>query len=108
MLPGCVTRNFDRPRVSRKTGEIAVAEQRGDRWRIARVNSADGSLRYADPDDGVIRFDATFDTDGRAIVATSEAGGIANLERLSVESRAARLTAASGAAGRPRPTPHTA
>ncbi len=98
ILPGSVTRNFDRPRVSRKTGEIVVAEQRGDRWRIARVNSADGSLRYADPDDGVIRFDATFDTDGRAIVATSEAGGIANLERLSVESRAARLTAVTGAA----------
>ena len=48
-------------------------EQSGDRWRIARVSSHDGELRYADPDDGVTRYDATFDVDGRTIVATSEA-----------------------------------
>jgi hypothetical protein len=56
-------------------------------------------VRYADPDDGVTRFDATFDVDGRTIIATSEAGGIANLERLDPTTRrATRLTAVTGAA----------
>lgn len=98
ILSGDVMRNFDRPRVSRTTGEIVVAEQRGDRWRIARVNAADATLRYADPDDGVTRFDAAYGTDGRTIIVTSEAGGIANLERLNADSRATRLTAVTGAA----------
>src|SRR5207253_2540845 len=79
---GSVTRNYYRPRVSKRTGEIVVAQQSGDRWRIVRVNATDGSLRYADPDDGVTRYDATYASDGRTIITTSEAGGIANLERL--------------------------
>ncbi len=98
LLQGAPGRNYYRPRVSRRTGEIIVAEQSGDRWRIARVPGAGGSLRYADPDDGVTRFDATFDVDGLSIIATSEAGGIANLERLDAATRATRLTAVTGAA----------
>ncbi len=96
---GSVTRNFYRPRVSKTTGEIAVAEQSGDRWRIARVSPDGGTLRYADPDDGATRYDATFDRDGRTIVCTSERGLIANLERLAPEGAAAeRLTSVTGAA----------
>jgi Tol biopolymer transport system component len=83
LRPGSVARNYYRPRVSHTTGEIVVAEQFGDRWRIARVSSETGELRYADPDDGVNRYDATFDVDGVSIVATSERGGFMNLERLS-------------------------
>lgn len=96
---GSVTRNYYRPRISRTTGEIVVSEQLGDRWRIARVSSTDGALRYADPDDGVTRYDATYDVDGRTIITTSEAGGVANLERLSADdSGPTRLTAVTGAA----------
>jgi len=80
---GSVTRNYYRPRVSQRTGEIVVSEQFGDRWRIARVSPTTGQLRYADPDDGVNRYDATFDVDGVSIVTTSERGGFINLERLS-------------------------
>ncbi len=98
IIAGDVGRNYYRPRVSRVTGEIAVAEQLGDRWRIARVNAETGALTYADPDDGVTRYDATYATDGRTIVATSEARGIANLERLDVDGRVTRLTAVTGAA----------
>ena len=99
LLQGNPARNYYRPRVSRRTGEITVAEQSGDRWRIARVSPADGALRYADPDDGVTRFDATFDVDGNTIIATSEAGGIANLERLDpADQHATRLTVVTGAA----------
>jgi len=79
---GSVTRNYYRPRVSRRTGEIVVSEQFGDRWRIARVSPTTGQFRYADPDDGVNRYDATFDADGVSVVTTSERGGFINLERL--------------------------
>ena len=98
LLHGDPGRNYYRPRVSKRTGEIIVAEQSGDRWRIARVPAIGGAVRYADPDDGVTRFDATFDVDGQSIIVTSEAGGIANLERLDVGGRATRLTAVTGAA----------
>jgi Tol biopolymer transport system component len=96
---GSSTRNYYRPRVSRTTGEIVVAEQSNDRWRVARVDPRTGALRYADPDDGVTRYDATWTPDGTSIVTTSEAGGVANLERIdSAGSRAVRLTSVTGAA----------
>jgi Tol biopolymer transport system component len=99
LLTGSVTRNYYRPRVSKRTGEIVVAEQSGDRWRIVRVNPATSELRYADPDDGVTRYDATYDVDGRTIIATSEAGGIPNVERLdSARTSPIRLSAVTGAA----------
>lgn len=106
LRPGGVDRNYYRPRVSRITSEIVVAEQSNDRWRIARVSPDDGTQRYVDPDDGVSRYDATFARDGRTIIATSEAGGIANLEQL--DSAAAvprRLTAVTGAAVGPDVAP---
>ncbi|MFI5257563.1 MAG: TolB family protein [Gemmatimonadales bacterium] len=103
---GSVTRNYYRPRVSRTTGEIVVSEQTNDRWRIARVSPESGELRYADPDDGVTRYDATFALDGRAIIATSESGGIPNLERLDPAGlRTTRLTSVTGAAVAPDVAP---
>lgn len=99
---GTTTRNYYRPRVSRVTGEIVVAEQSNDRWRIARVDPRSGELRYADPDDGVTRYDATWTANGASIVTTSEAEGIANLERLdSTGARSTRLTSVTGAAVAP-------
>jgi hypothetical protein len=96
---GSVTRNYYRPRVSHRTGEIVVSEQFGDRWRIARVSPTTGQLRYADPDDGVNRYDATFDVDGVSIVTTSERGGFINLERLPADGGApVELTRVTGAA----------
>ncbi len=103
---GSVNRNYYRPRVSRTTGEIVVAEQENDRWRIALVSPETGAMRYADPDDGVTRYDATFAHDGRTIITTSEAGGIANLERLDTAgARPVRLTTVSGAAVAPDVAP---
>lgn len=95
---GSVGRNYYRPRVSVRTGEIVAGEQAGDRWRIVRVSPTDGTERYADPDDGVTRYDATWAPDGRAIVTTSEATGIANLERIDSLRAVTRLTSVSGAA----------
>jgi Tol biopolymer transport system component len=103
---GSVTRNYYRPRVSKITGEIVVSEQTDDRWRIAVVSAETGALRYADPDDGVTRYDATFAPDGRTIVATSEAGGIANLERIDATGgRVTQLTSVTGAAIAPDVAP---
>ena len=96
---GSVRRNYYRPRVSRSTGEIVVSEQLGDRWRVARVSSATGELRYADPDDGVNRYDATYEVDGRSIVTTSERSGYLNLERLAPDGGEPKsLTRVTGAA----------
>jgi hypothetical protein len=95
---GSVARNYYRPRISPRSGEIVAGEQSGDRWRVVRVNPETGEQRYADPDDGVTRFDATWSPDGRSIVATSEATGIANLERLDSARNVTRLTSVTGAA----------
>jgi Tol biopolymer transport system component len=98
LRPGSVSRNFYRPRVSPSTGEIVAGEQSGDRWRVVRVSPTDGTIRYADPDDGVSRYDATWAPDGRTIVTTSEATGIANLERIDTLRAVTRLTSVLGAA----------
>jgi hypothetical protein len=102
---GSVTRNYYRPRVSRKTGEIVVAEQSGDRWRIARV-SPTGEFRYADPDDGANRYDATYGLDGVSIVTTAEREGFVNLERLPADGgEPLALTRVTGAAVAPDVAP---
>ena len=99
LAAGSETRNYYRPRVSRLTGEIAVAEQLGDRWRVVRVSADGATHRYADPDDGVTRYDATFDRDGRTIFATSETNGVPNIERLdAVDQHPSLVTSVSGAA----------
>jgi Tol biopolymer transport system component len=95
---GSITRNYYRPRVSPRTGEIVVAEQSGDRWRVARVSPVDGAMRYADPDDGFTRYDATYAGDGVSLIVTSEATGIANLERLDSLRGTTRLSSVTGAA----------
>jgi len=98
LRPGSVTRNYHRPRISPRTGEILVGEQSGDRWRVALVSPTSGELRYVDPDDGVTRYDAAFAPDGRTVIATSEAGGIPNLERIDADGTVTRLTSTTGAA----------
>ena len=103
---GSVTRNYNRPRISKTTGEIVVAEQQGDRWRIARVSPFTGELRYADPEDGANRYDATFGIDGVSIVSTSERGGFVNLERLSASgAEPLPITRVTGAAVAPDVAP---
>jgi hypothetical protein len=105
LAPGSESRNYYRPRVSHRSGEIVVSEQSGDRWRIAVVSPELGA-RYIDPPDGATRYDAVFDTDGRSVIATSEARGIANLERLDrSDGPAVPLTSVTGAAVAPDVAP---
>lgn len=105
LRPGSTLVTYYHPRISHRTGEILVGEQSGDRWRIALVSSTSGELRYADPDDGVTRYDATFAPDGRTIVVTSEEGGIPNLERIATDGTVTRLTSTTGAAVAPDVAP---
>ena len=70
------------------------------------VSPESGALRYIDPPDGATRYDAVFDTDGRTVIVTSEARGIANLERLDrSDGPAMPLTSVTGAAVAPDVSP---
>jgi hypothetical protein len=106
---------YYRPRVSPDGQSIAVAVKRGDRWRIALVPvegaSADGEpdAVLVDPDDGANRYDVSFTAGGHGLIYVSDAGGIPNLETLSLDVRTARTvtrvaSAVSAPAFNPRDT----
>jgi hypothetical protein len=94
-----------RPRVSPDGTRFAVAVQQGERWRVAVADIDGANLRYVDPDDGHNRYDAAWDTDGR-LVMVSHRGGVANLERLDLETgTVSTLTRTTSAALAPAPHP---
>jgi hypothetical protein len=100
---GSLTRVFDRPRVSPDGRWAAAAMQERGRWRIALVSLADGAVRTVDPEDGASRYDPAW-VDARTLVATSELGGVANLERIPIDGGAPRpLTRVTGGAFAPEP-----
>lgn len=99
---GDVFTSYARPRWSPDGHTIAVALQRGNRWRIALLDTAGGASRFVDPDDGANRFDPAW-IDARTLVVTSDRGGTANIEWLEVgmtrgASAARALTRVTGAA----------
>jgi hypothetical protein len=94
---------FDRPRVSPDGRMAAVSAHVGDRWRIALVSLTTGDVRFVDPDDGASRYDPAW-LDRGTLVGVSELGGVANLERLSLDDRTVRpLTQVTGGAFAPEP-----
>ncbi|MDB4948318.1 MAG: hypothetical protein JWM27_967 [Gemmatimonadetes bacterium] len=102
---GSPMRVFDRPRVSPDGRSAAVAVHSGDRWRAAVVALATGEVRFVDPDDGASRYDVAW-ADAGTLVETSERGGVANLERLSLADGSLRpLTRVTGGAFAPEPGP---
>ncbi|MDB4907487.1 MAG: hypothetical protein JWO05_2271 [Gemmatimonadetes bacterium] len=99
LLRGSPVTSFHRPRFARDGRTIAVSVHVTDRWRIAVVDAATGAVRMADPADGFNRFDADFLPGDSALVATSERGAIANLERISLADGSVRpLSRVTGAA----------
>ncbi|HET7620543.1 MAG TPA: hypothetical protein VFK39_01455 [Gemmatimonadaceae bacterium] len=93
---------YDRPRYSSDGRKIAVAVQLSGRWRVA-ILPADGppvvAPRFADPDDGVNRYDPSFLPGDTALAVTSDATGIPNIEVVNIAEGTARtLTLATGAA----------
>jgi len=107
LLEGSPARSFFKPRVSPDGQYFVVSVANGGRWRLGvfPVASSNKTLKLIDPDDGANRYDASFiapDT----IVAVSELGGIANIERLDVASGSTRaLTHVTGAAVAPAYNP---
>ena len=93
---------YYRPRISPDGRWFVAAGQRAGLWRTELRSSAGGSPRIVGPDDGVERYDAAFTPDGSAVVLVSEAGGIPNIERVTLASNAVvPLTRVTGAAVAP-------
>lgn len=94
---GSPARTFYRPRWSPDGRQILVAVHEGGRWRLALVPAGGGEPRPIGPDDSDSRYGADF-VDDSTVVTTSESGGIAHLELLSLAGGMPRpLTRTSGA-----------
>ena len=78
---------WHRPRWSPDGRSLVVGYQSGLRWRAALVDVATGQFRVLEPPagDSASRYAPTWSSDGGAVIAVSERGGIANLERMDVE-----------------------
>lgn len=99
LLDATPTRNFNRPRFSPDGSRMVVGVQERGYWRLATMAPDGTGLRAIGPDDRVSRFDGIFTRDGRSIIASSEAGGILNLELINPATGATRpLTRVTGAA----------
>jgi len=110
IVAGTFTRTWTRPRWSPDGARLVAPVQDGGRWRLAIVDvsstaGATGAYTFATPDDGAERYDAVFAPDGRALVYTSERGGVPNVVRLTFGASAERpLTRVTGAAFAPAPS----
>jgi hypothetical protein len=99
---------YHRPRWSPDGSWIVAAVQQDGRWRLQLVEPGSGYRRFVGPDDGASRYDAAFLPGGTRLVTVSEAGGVANLEIIDLETGQARpLTRTTGAALAPEPDPTT-
>jgi len=106
IVRGELDRSLGRPRVSSDGGTIVVPRQLDGRWRLEAMDLEGNRRRFVDPDDGASRFDPAFDPGGGSVLATSDAGGILDLERIDLATGAVeRLTRTTGAAVAPEPTP---
>ncbi|HZF66772.1 MAG TPA: hypothetical protein VEZ47_01905, partial [Gemmatirosa sp.] len=96
---------WTRPRWSPDGRRLVAGVQAGGRWRVVVLDpSAPGAApRPVGPTDDAERYDATFTPDGRAVVYVSEAGGIPNLARATLDAPAAEtpLTRVTSAAFAP-------
>jgi Tol biopolymer transport system component len=93
---------YDRPRYSHDGRTIAMAVQLLGRWRVALLRADAGPVlapRFADPNDGANRYDPSFLPGDTALVVTSDATGIPNIEVVDLKTGETRtLTLATGAA----------
>jgi Fe2+ transport system protein FeoA len=93
---------FDRPRFSPDGARIAAAMQQGGRWRLVVIDTAGGPPLVVHDDPRGSAYDPVWTADGTALIATSEAGGIANLARIDLRTgESTPLTRVTGAAGAP-------
>ena len=104
---GTVATSYYRPRVSPDGGAAIAAVRTAGRWRLTHIDLVTNEQRLVGPDDGANRFDAAW-LSPTEIVATSDRGGIANLERIDLASGTATpITRVTGAAVAAAPDPRT-
>jgi len=107
VIDGSPARSFFKPRFSPDGRSVVVSTAVDGRWRLA-VFPLDGAarpLRFIDPNDGANRYDASF-TSADTLLAVSELGGIANLERIELATGATHsLSQVTGAAVAPAYNP---
>lgn len=90
---------WHRPRYSPDGSQVAASYQENGRWGLAIIRTSDGAVRRLTTDDGVSRYAPAFTPSGRALVAVSERGGIANLELVPLDGSQPRaLSRVTGAA----------
>lgn len=92
LQPGSPERTFGGARVSTDGRTVATAMHAEGRWRIALVNRADGALTVIETSDRASRFAPAWMPDGRSLAVVSEAGGIADIERLTLAGATTPLT----------------
>ena len=94
--------SYYRPRVSPDGRTIIASAAADGTWRLVRIDSGRAPVAIG-PNDGANRYDAAFVT-ADTVVVVSEAGGVANLERVAISTGAAQpLTGVTGAAVAPEP-----
>ncbi len=101
LAAGTPDRSFAGARVSPDGRLVATALHEGGRWRIALVARTDGAIRFIDPPDHASRFAPTWAHDGQSLVVVSEVGGVADLERLTLDGHRQPLTRVLSAANSP-------
>ncbi|HEY0997519.1 MAG TPA: hypothetical protein VGD77_16115 [Gemmatimonadaceae bacterium] len=106
LLAGDAARVYQHPRFAPDGARVVVAMLRDGRWRVALSDTAGRAPRVVDADDGAHRYDPVFADSGRALLVTSERGGIANLERIPLDGGSpSTLTRVTGAAVAPVQNP---
>lgn len=104
---GTIATSYYRPRVAPDGSAAVAAVRTGGRWRLTRIDLATNEQRVVDPDDGANRYDAAW-LSPTELVATSDRGGVANLERIDLTTGAATaVTRVTGAAVAAEPDPRS-
>lgn len=107
LAEGTPTKVFSHPRWSPDgTRLVAGVQDRDGLWRLALIDPATGAQTLVTPADDVNRHSASFDATGTQLVYVSEAGGIPNVESLTLRdgARTAR-SRVSGSVYEPAPMP---
>ena len=89
---GTTTRIFAGARSSSDGQSIATAVHENGRWQVAVVARASGQVRVIDVGDGASRYAPAWMPDARSLVVVSEAGGVADLETLTLDGVATPIT----------------
>jgi hypothetical protein len=95
---GDASHRYDRPRFSRDGSTIAFAVQVGERWRVATMPWSGGPMSFVG-DEMASEYSPVFARGDSDLVLASEAGGVANIARVTrATGERAALTNVSGAA----------